>query len=182
VGESRVSRRRLLQVTAAALVSASLGACSLDDAAPPGESAASSTDPSPATESDEAPDATDDADVNLVVAALADEENLLELVAAARADHPDLAPVLDPRIRIQNEHIRVLRDSLTEPPAQPPSTAPRLPRKTGALTPLVTRRLRGTAARRSADCMAAQSGPLARIFASMAASHSVGVTAWSQAT
>jgi hypothetical protein len=161
----------LLQLTAASLVGGCLAGCSGDDepSAHPSTAATSSVG-GPA-----------DADAELVHAALADEQRLLGVVAAARAAHPSLKAALDPRIRIQTAHIDALRNSLAEPPSQPPSTTPRLPRKLRALDRFLTRQLIATSRRRSADCLAAESGALARLLASVAASHTVGAMAWERA-
>jgi hypothetical protein len=182
VDVSRVSRRSLLQLVAVSAVGASLAGCSGDDA-PTSQPPTTATSPSPGSDAPttSATIGAGDADVELVHAVLADEQRLLSVVAAARAAHPSLKEALDPRIRIQDLHLDTLRGSLAEPPAQPPSTTPHLPRRLRDLDRFLARQLEATARRRSADCMAARSGALARLMASMSASHSVGAAAWKQA-
>lgn len=175
---SRVlSRRRFLSGTATAGAAAALAGCApaaTDPAANPtptssaGASAASPGAAGPAT------------DVRLVEGAIAHEAALLVLYAAAGRAQRDLKQSLERLVAQQDEHIEALRAALTSPEPRP---RPRRRRLSGSRE-VVLAKVRGGAAdaqsARRADALAAQSGPLARLLASMSASHAVAASldAW----
>lgn len=174
---SRVlSRRRFLFGTATAGAAAALAGCgsaATDPAAnPPPTSSAGAGAASPG--------AAPASNVRLVEGAIAHEAALLVLYAAAGRAQRDLQESLDRLVSQQDEHIAALRAALTSPEPRP---RPRRRRLSGSRE-VVLEKVRGGAAdaqsARRADALAAQSGPLARLLASISASHAVAASldAW----
>lgn len=119
--------------------------------------------------------ASSDGDVALVTAAIADEERLLGECARAAAAHPPLRSLVKPLQSGLSVHVAVLRNALTVPAAHVRATSgPTAQSAEGAVRHLLGAFTR-TEQRRRQDCLAASSGPLARLLASMAASHAVTV-------
>lgn len=114
-------------------------------------------------------------DVALVTMAISDEERLLRECSRAAAAHSSLRSLLVPLATRQQIHVMVLRNTLTVPGPAVRTTSQRSARSAGD----AVRDLLGAAARteqrRRRDCLAASSGPLAGLLASMAASHAVTV-------
>lgn len=164
----RLTRRDLLRMAAAAGLVVTGAGCSSS------QSGRSSAEESSAPTADLDGDETADDDVALVVAAIADELRLLDACSGAVAAHPGLRGQLASTRAAQHVHLAVLRGALTVPP--PPSTrvTEKAPARSAqvALDGLV-RDFAGTQQRRLHECLAASSGPLARLLASIAASHAV---------
>jgi hypothetical protein len=117
----------------------------------------------------------DDADVALLTDAITEESRLLSLAVATLQAHRDLAKVVQPVVTSQRAHVRRLQSSLTEPPevhrGRPPVV--RGSRK-GAVAALRDQVSAAEQSRRE-DCLAATSGLLARLHASVSASHATTV-------
>ena len=118
-----------------------------------------------------------DQEVELLTGAITGEQTLLAFCLRLRRTHPDLADALVPIVAGQRAHVRRLADSLTEPPPDtrpPPVPVPR--DRARALSSM--RRQVATAEReRMANCLDATSGLLARLLASVSASHAVTLAA-----
>ncbi|MBA2445006.1 MAG: hypothetical protein H0V49_06710 [Nocardioidaceae bacterium] len=110
-------------------------------------------------------------DIALVVDAIASEEALATFGATAATIHPQLSAVLDLVRTRGRAHASLLREALVDfeaPHAGQPAVIPRTPRATySKLISLLT----DAEEQRLADCLASESGLLARVFASMSASH-----------
>jgi hypothetical protein len=111
--------------------------------------------------------------VRLVRAAIADEHAVLQICLALGAGRSSLRKTLAPVADQQRAHIAALRAALTSPPhAHPTSRRPAHASREDAL-----RRVRSALVvaqrRRHDDALNADSGLLARLFASMSASHAV---------
>jgi len=115
-------------------------------------------------------------DVALVVDAIASEEALGNFGARAAKTHPQLATLLQP-VRARGEaHAELLRAALVnvEPPQVRLTT--RVPRAEQATRTKLVALISNAEQRRLADCLASESGALARVFASMSASHAAAGT------
>jgi len=164
-----LSRRTVVRggVTLVALGAASvLTACAADDkrsGTTAGHAEAGSAGPS------------DESDVDLVTLAVQDETQLLALAAATVRRHRPLAPLVQPVVSRQRAHVSVLSDSLTEPPNVKRGRPPKVPASEQAALTLLRNRVAAAEQDRSADCLDATSGLLARLLASTAASHATTV-------
>lgn len=119
----------------------------------------------------------DDSDVAVLTSAIGAEAVLLELCSSTRRRHPELLSLVTPVLARQRAHVRRLTDSLEAPPASPSPPAPTVPgSRTGALKAL-TAAFSAAEQNRLDDCLGASSGLLARLFASVSASHAVTVEA-----
>lgn len=116
-------------------------------------------------------------DVTLLVAAVSDETALVDLARAVVRAHSALARPLAPVIDRQLRHVTALRASLSDPPPLPHQTTPRVPKTRRAALAAVQRTTSDAADRRRDDCLAAESGLLARLLGSLAASHAVSAEA-----
>jgi hypothetical protein len=114
--------------------------------------------------------------VRLVESAIVHEEALLVLYAAAgRAQRPLQKP-LDRLVAQQDQHIATLRAALTDPEPRPRRRRRRLSGSQDVVVEKVRRGVADAQSARRADALAAQSGPLARLLASMSASHAVAAS------
>lgn len=111
------------------------------------------------------------ADVTLLARSLTDEERLLAYCTATAARHPALAADLAPVRRVQHTHVAVMRRALPRPYGQRTAAHVRVPRRSAAARAELLSLLKRAERRRLVDCLRAQSGPLARMFASASASH-----------
>jgi hypothetical protein len=135
---------------------------------------------------DEAPDqpggsrtvigaAPDDPDVVVVVDAIADEAALLTLCSRTEQVHPELRDVVRPVAARQRAHVRRLRSSLSVGPEEPVPTRPGVPRSRKAAVAKVRDHVSAAEQSRLDECLGATSGLLARLLASISASHAVTV-------
>lgn len=160
VGEHVLTRRRLMSLAGAVGLAGGVSACT------------------PATERTDrrrtpTPPVPLRGDVRLLVAAISGEEVLLGYCTALIDRHPQLAAPVRPVRQRQQQHVDVLRSALRR--LDPPAVRRRVgvpARRTSAEAKLA--RMVDAARRdRFDDCIAAESGPLARLLASAAAAHAV---------
>jgi hypothetical protein len=115
-------------------------------------------------------------DVLLLADAIADERAVLDYCREAARRHPGAARTFGVVRDIQQAHVRRLRAALSEP-VRP--RRPRRPPVVPAGAAAAVRRLAGLLAAaeeaRLAGCLAAESGLLARLMASVSASHAVNL-------
>jgi hypothetical protein len=158
VGTSEPLSRRVLLVGAAVTgAGATLIGCGPPAVQRTGDSAASSGG----------------SDVRLVEAAIADEHAVLEVCLAALAGRRSLRRVLAPLVAEQRAQISALRAALTDPGRRPTSRVkPLRGSDPEALRRVRSALLRAQRSRRS-DALSAESGSLARLLASVSASHAV---------
>lgn len=165
------SRRGLLG-SAGVVALGVLSACSGDDSSQSrGHGARGGPGPTRATET------RDVSDVHLVEAALRDEAVLAVTFARARR-----MPALRDELGLAREHavthVRSLRKVLVEPPAAAPASPVDLPRARRRTASAVVRLLENAAEARSHDCRRAESGAVAQLMASIAASHAETSQRW----
>lgn len=112
-------------------------------------------------------------DVGRLVAAIADEEGLLGYCTALISRHQQLATVAAPIRQRQRQHVDALRSALRH--LDPPTAHRRVvaPARATVAEAKLTELAAATQRRRFEDCLAAESGLLARLFASTSASHAV---------
>ncbi len=158
--ERLLTRRRLMSLASAAGVVAGLSGCM-----PSRERTGRRRTPTPT-------DAVR-GDVGLLVTAITGEELLLAYCAAVIDRHPELAAVVRPVHQRQREHVDVLRSALRrlDPPPAPRRFV--VPAGRRSAQARLVRRIDAARRDRFDDCLAAESGPLARLLASAAASHAV---------
>ncbi|MEJ7744714.1 MAG: hypothetical protein WKF73_20570 [Nocardioidaceae bacterium] len=114
-------------------------------------------------------EATDD--ITLVVEAIASEEALGLFCSAAEETHPTLSTLAKP-VRIRSKaHASLLRNALVNVEPARSSRPDRIPGAEQAARARLLARIAQAEQQRLTDCLASQSGPLARVFASMSASH-----------
>lgn len=168
------SRRLLLQTLTVTGLCAALPGCTSNGGAAgqPGPSVTSSTPgqgaPLPPASSSEA---TSHSDVLLVQAAIADEHALLDACLASVAALPDLATALSSITDQQRRHVAVLRAALTGRQSyrrRMPAVGSRRAALHGLRRSLVVAQ-----SDRRDGALAADSGALAQLLASMSASHAV---------
>ena len=157
----RVSRRSLIQATGAAGISTLLGACTASHPA--------GVRGTPVTFLPR------HGDPALVAAALADEKRLLSYCRSVIARHPALAGLVAEVQARQHEHVDALQSTLRgiEPPTFQRRTS--VPARARPATAKLGKLAAAAHRDRLADCLAAESGLLARLFASASASHAVTV-------
>lgn len=112
-------------------------------------------------------------DAALVLAAVADEEGLLSFCRAVARRHRSLAReagAVSDRVRA---HVRRLRAVVPDADYARPRRSPRAPRDPAAARAALAERCAAVGDARLDDCLAAESGLLARLLASTAASHAV---------
>ena len=176
-----MGRRALLAVGTAGLLGAAVASCTRDDTGT--ATAPRATTPLVGSSGQAAPAAlTIDAaaDVDLVSAAILDELTLLSAYRAVARAHPPLKSRLRPLLTAQTAHVDVLAASIAGFDAGT-SSSPPPPSRREATASLVLKLAAQTADRRLDDCLAAESGPLGRAFAAMAACHAVTAADWDQA-
>lgn len=149
---SKVSRRTLLATGAGAVAAATLSGCGFES----GAEATASAD-----------------DVALVEQALQDEAAFAGMCQDIQSRHRRLATRIEVVIAGQFVHEEALTASLEEPPPTSSGSV-----ETGLAPTAISREASRLHERRTADCLVSQSGPLARLFASIAASHAVTATQW----
>lgn len=169
----KVSRRRLLGGTAAFAVGLLTGCANSADV----PRSRTSTRPGPSAAIPEQQEIAQSLtlqtadDVALALDAIASEEALAAFGATAATIHPQLSAVLDLVRTRGRAHAVLLREALVDfeaPHAGQPAVVPRTPRATySKLISLLT----AAEEQRLAGCLASESGLLARVFASMSASH-----------
>jgi hypothetical protein len=113
------------------------------------------------------------ADVRLLRAAIADEHALLLTCLSSMHGRPRLKPVLAPLVSQQRAHVAALRAALTDAGRRPRSTPRRFRGNRDDALRRVQSALVDAQASRRADALAASSGLLARLLASVSASHAV---------
>ncbi len=145
----------------------SVAACGTDAA--PARSATATTPSASA--------ASPDADVAVLTSALSAEAALLRLCEATGRRHPELDPVVTRIITTQRAHVRRMTESLATPPTNPPSPAAKVPRTRTSAVRMLTTAFAAAEQDRLSDCLTSTSGLLARLLASVSASHAVTVEA-----
>jgi len=162
VDASRVSRRALLGATAATSVGLLAGGCAAT------EGSAGGTDIAP----------TSGGDVDVATAALFREDDFRSLCLRIRRRHPALADRLDVLISGQRVHQEALAEAVPDGVSTDTARVVPVPRQEQKAVALVAAAA-GRLERLSLDdAMAAESGALARLMASIAASHAVTAEAW----
>jgi hypothetical protein len=167
-GQQAVSRRSFLRSTALAGAWGAAAGAVLSGCTPAARRSAHRRSPDN--------DAAATGDVALMTRSLADEEQLLAYCSAAAARHPSLTRPLAPVIRVQRQHVTVMRKALDRAGGHGRLDPPVLPAGRAAVQAELDGLLRRAQRRRVADCVAARSGPLARFLASVAASHAVNLS------
>ena len=174
-GHRGISRRVMVQGACAGVIAAlggtGLASCTSSPSrqqAPQGQAGGVSS-PAPGT-------AAAAADLRILAAALADEYRLLAYCSAVESRHSGLTPTVAPVRSVQQQHVAVLQRTLGRSAVQ---ERPHVPRRPKAAQARLLRELRGANDRRTSNCLAAVSGPLARVFASIAASHAMALAALS---
>ncbi len=159
-----VSRRRVLQASALAAVGFVAGCTGSDD-----------TDPDPTSSTSPSSEPPEDPDVVLLISAISDEESLLNYCGDAVDRHRQLKNIITPVLKRQREHVRRLRSTLTDDQPRRNTTAAPVPGN--PLQALNNLRQFASSAEetRFADCLATESGLLARLFASTSAAHALTV-------
>ena len=161
------SRRSVLQVAGLGIAAALTG-CTLSD----GSTSARRTTTPPAPTGGQPVDA----DVVLLTRAIADEEVLLDYCRDLVGAHPTLVELVRPVQARQRDHVGALRAALTRADPRPAQRPPgRVPGKARVAVTTLTQLASGAEQERFADCLAAESGLLARLLASISASHAVTV-------
>ncbi len=120
---------------------------------------------------------TDDPDVALLTAAIQQEKTLLALAVATLRRHGDQARVVQPVVSRQRAHVTRLTASLTEPPALRRGPPPVVLRRAPAALKILRDQVSTAEQHRLSDCLDATSGLLARLLASVSASHATTVEA-----
>lgn len=161
-----MSRRHVLRGGALAVTIAASGCTGEDGKAPAPD------DPSPPTET-----APDDPDVALLTKAIRDETALLAFCERLRRRQPQLARVIAPISVRQRAHVRRLSASLTERPERDPAGHPTVPPQRKAALGEFREQLSAAEQARLEDCLGATSGLLARLLASVSASHAATLEA-----
>lgn len=133
---------------------------------------AACADPEAATVSSTA---SPDADVTLLTKAVASEGQLLGLAVATLHEHRDQRDVVQPLVNRQRTHVRRLRTSLTGAPDLRRGRPPAVPGGSAAAITALRDAVSAAEQARLEDCLAATSGLLARLFASVSASHATTV-------
>lgn len=114
-----------------------------------------------------------DRDVRMVAAAIEDERAVLDDCLGCVAAVPSVGRAIRPVIAQQRQHIAALRKALTDPP----HVSKAKPRPFNGSEPAALTRVRlslvGAQHRRRDDALGAESGLLARLLASISASHAV---------
>jgi hypothetical protein len=173
VSTTPVTRRELIRLAAVGFVGVALGGCSGAGDASRADVDASSASESSSGASTSPTTGSDAGDVALVTEALAAEQGLLELCRTANRAHRQLRAELSPVAANAERHAAELRSALTEPSDDRTMVTPALPRSLLGVRAMVQQRVRAEQRGRAADTMNAASGALARLMASMAASHAM---------
>lgn len=122
--------------------------------------------------------AADSADLDLVKAAIEDEQALLDLVTQLRSSERSLRRRLRPVVGAAEQHLAALRavaPELETETAESPDNAGLDPKSAALAVGRAASRLHR---KRSADCIAAEAGALAMLFAAIAAGHAVTAEQW----
>lgn len=169
------SRRTVLRAALVSAGVAAVGGCTITVSGPGSPTASPVTGSKPASGATSAPNtqAGTAADAALVTAATVDEQRLLRLCLATMAAHPRLRSTLRPVVSRQRAHVLRLRRVLTAPSGSPSGTGPTVATRPKQARAALGRAFEAAGRRRRADCLAASSGPLASLLASVAASHAV---------
>lgn len=109
-----------------------------------------------------------DGDTGLVATALNAELAAVDVLERTRRRHPRLRGVTDSALATHREHVRLLRGTTDEAPTRPSERRPVAARPPQALAALVQLEAQVSSGHVS-TAMAARSGALARVLASMAA-------------
>jgi hypothetical protein len=169
-----LSRRLLLQGAALTGAAATLSGCA--SRAMHRRGVASSGSETPGDQHHAGPYGTgsgSDRDVRLVLAAIGDERAVLGDCLGCLAAVPALRPALAPVVAEQRQHIDALKHALTNPAhLAKATTRPFRGNRTDALTRVRVSLAHAQKSRRT-DALAAESGLLARLLASISASHAV---------
>jgi hypothetical protein len=166
--EPQVRRRTVLGGTAAIVLAAPLSGCTGDDDSGSAAAPDSTVTPAPTT-------AAPEGDAALAAGALGEEQALLDFCTkAARQGARQQRAALQAVRNRQRAIVGALTDAMTDPEAtsHPPIAVPRRRR---AMLRELTASLAAAEETRLADCLAAESGPFARLLASVSASHAVAV-------
>ncbi|MGI8577328.1 MAG: hypothetical protein ACR2KG_05290 [Nocardioidaceae bacterium] len=114
-------------------------------------------------------------DIDLLTTAIADEEALLNYCGAAIRQQRGLRDLLVPIQLRQRSHVTGLRKALRGSPPKRSTAMVEIPAHPATVVDVLTQLVSARRLRRFTDCMSAQTGLLARLFASVAASHAVTV-------
>jgi hypothetical protein len=146
----------------------------------PTSSPALSTSPTSTLPTTDAGSASADSqhDVSLVTAAISAEHATLESCRQTRAKYPRLAADVDPLMATLAAHVRVFTATLPSGTSLEPRRHGRSPGSPEAARAELTSAVTDLARGRLADCEAAESGALASLFASAAASHQAILATW----
>jgi hypothetical protein len=123
------------------------------------------------TLADDPEPARDEGDVARVVRAIADEQKLLRYCTAMEKRHRSSRAVLRPLATRQRAHVDTLLDILIDNPAVSPTVSPPVPASERAAIRELESLLVTARDERLGDCLAVSSGLLARVLASVSASH-----------
>jgi hypothetical protein len=165
-----LSRRGLLQGVALSGAGAALSACAVragNAARPAGPGRLRRQQVAGSSVSGSSPD------VRLLHAAIADEHALLLTCLSSLHGRPKLKPVLAPLVTQQRAHVAGLRAALTDDGRRPRSTPRRFRGDRDGALERVRSALVDAQHNRRGDALAAESGLLARLLASVSASHAV---------
>jgi len=114
--------------------------------------------------------------VVLLAGAVADERAVLDYCRQAARRHRGAAQTFGVVRDIQHAHVRRLLAALSEPVRPPrPRRPPAVPAGAAAAVRRLAELLAAAEEARLADCLAAESGLLARLMASVSASHAVNL-------
>jgi hypothetical protein len=119
--------------------------------------------------------AGDDPDVPLLTAAIQDETNLSALARATVRQHPTQAAAMQPVLTSQRAHVRELTAALSEKPQISRGGSPSVPANPVKAVAALRDAISAAESARLDDCLAASSGLLARLLASVSASHATMV-------
>jgi hypothetical protein len=167
---STLSRRALMR---AGLGGVALGGAALVSGCAESSSTSDSASGSPSRSASGGAD--EDPDVRLLTAAIQDEAGLLGLAVVTGREHGELVDVVQPVVSRQRAHVRELSGALTEPPDVHRARPGPVPASTAKALASLSHAVATAEAARLEDCLAATSGLLARMFASVSASHATTV-------
>jgi hypothetical protein len=121
---------------------------------------------------------TPDPDVTIAERALGSEAVLLVYLASLIRAHHDLARAFAPYVAVQREHVRALTAALTDPPAVSTTRRVDVSRSATIARDRAVRLIARAQRARRAEALAADSNLLARLLASISASHAVGAASY----
>lgn len=161
-GNDALTRRRVISAAGAAGLAVVLGACTASI-----ERTVRRRTPTPPLPRS--------GDENLLLAAIADEEDLLGYCVAVLSQHRGLATVAAPVRQRQRQHVDTFRSALRRLDPPPTRREVLVPARARTAEDKLRRLIAAAQRSRFEDCLKADSGPLARLLASTSASHAVTV-------